>query len=147
MRYAGLDIGERRIGVAVSDDLGRVATPLTVLEAPGEFARGEGLSRIVEDYGIESVVVGLPVSMDGSEGPQARRTRTLATRLMAHIGLPYDFFDERLTSSEASMRMSETGVSQRDQRGSKDMVAASILLQAFLDRQNAAEMSGGDPEW
>lgn len=147
MRYAGLDIGERRIGVAVSDDLGRVATPLTVLSGPAEFARGQGLSRIVEDYGIESVVVGLPVSMDGSEGPQARRTRTLAARLMAHVGLPFDFFDERLTSSEASMRMSETGVSQREQRGSKDMVAASIFLQAYLDRQNSAEMSGGDPEW
>lgn len=146
MRYAGLDIGERRIGVAVSDDLGRVSTPLAVLPGPTEFARGEGLSRIVEDYGIEFVVVGLPVSMDGSEGPQARRTRTLAARLMAHVGLPFDFFDERLTSSEASMRMSETGVSQRDQRGAKDMVAASILLQAFLDRRNASGQ-GGDPEW
>ena len=145
MRYVGLDIGERRIGVAVSDDLGRVATPLAVLDAPREFAQGVGLTQIVEEYRIEAVVVGLPLSLDGSEGPQARRVRTLTGRLMAHLDIPFDYFDERLTSSEASMRMRETGVSERDQRGSKDMVAASILLQAFLDRRSASD-SGGEPE-
>jgi putative Holliday junction resolvase len=142
MRYVGLDIGEKRIGVSISDRDGRVATPLMVLDAGPEFARGTGLARLIEEYEIDAAVIGLPLSMDGEEGPQARRVRTLSERLMGHVGLSYEFFDERLTSSEASLRMREAGVAERDQRGSKDMVAASILLQAFLDGPSGARARG-----
>ncbi len=139
MRTLGIDIGEKRIGVAVSDASGRVATPLTVLDGPRAFANGDDLSAIVDEYGIERIVIGMPYSLDGTEGPQARRTRTLAARLTVGVTLPVTFFDERLTSAEASVRMREAGCSEREQRGSKDMVAAAILLQAFLDATSSLD--------
>ncbi len=133
MRVLGLDIGEKRIGVAVSDPSGTVATPLTVLDAPSVLGDGAALARIVEDYEAELLVAGLPVSLAGEEGPQAGRVRRAAERLAGLVGLPLAFADERLTSVEASRRMREAGADERRQRGSKDMVAAAILLQAYLD--------------
>lgn len=133
MRVLGLDIGEKRIGVAVSDPSGTVATPLTVLDAPSVLGDGVALARIVEDYEAEVLVVGLPVSLAGEEGPQAARVRRAAERLASLVALPLVFADERLTSVEASRRMREAGADERRQRGSKDMVAAAILLQTYLE--------------
>lgn len=134
MRVLALDIGEKRIGVAISDPGGRVATPVTVLQAARVLGDGRDLIRLLEDYDdVECIVIGLPRSMDGSEGPQASRVRGAAARIAAHTGLPTGFVDERLSSAEAERRMAETGADSRQRRGSVDMVAASILLQAYLD--------------
>lgn len=137
MRFLGLDIGERRIGVAVSDPTGAVATPLSVLDAS---TAARDVARLVEDYEVGVVVVGLPRSLAGDEGPQASRIRTVATRLLGPLNVPVEFVDERLSSAEAGRRMREAGASERRQRGAKDMVAASIVLQAYLDgaRSDAA---------
>lgn len=132
-RLLGLDIGEKRIGVAVSDPDRRVATPLVVLDAARARADGRELIGLVEEYEAAAVVVGLPLTLSGEEGPQARRVRESAARLAQFLRVPVEFVDERLTSSEASRRMREAGLSERQQRGSKDMVAAAILLQAYLD--------------
>lgn len=143
MRVLALDIGEKRIGVAVSDPAGRVATPVTVLDAKRTLGDGSELSRIAGDYEVQAVVVGLPLSLDGTEGPQARRVRSLADKLAIQLNLPLIFADERLSSAQASRAMSEAGMSVRDQRGKLDAVAASLFLQVYLDSR-AAE--GGEQD-
>ena len=133
MRVLGLDIGEKRIGVAVSDPSGSVATPLAVLDARRALGDGRELARLVADYDVELLVAGLPLSLDGSEGPQALRVRSAAQRLAGLVSLPLEFADERLSSTEARRTMTDAGVTDRDKRGSIDMVAAAIFLQTYLD--------------
>ena len=133
MRVLGLDIGEKRIGVAVSDPSGSVATPLAVLDARRALGDGQELARLVADYDVELLVAGLPLSLDGSEGPQALRVRSAAQRLAGLVSLPLEFADERLSSTEARRTMTDAGVTDRDKRGSIDMVAAAIFLQTYLD--------------
>lgn len=133
VRVLGLDIGEKRIGVAISDPTGTVSTPLAVLDAAAVLGDGRDLRALVDDYDVALIVVGLPLSMDGSEGPQAIRVRRLASRLATFVPQPMDFADERLSSTSARNTMSAAGVSDRDKRGKIDMVAASIFLQSYLD--------------
>jgi len=141
VRVLGLDIGEKRIGVAISDPQGRIATPLLVIDAVAAQRDGEQLSRIVSDYEVGLVVVGLPLSLDGEEGPQARRVRTIAGRVADFLPVPVDYSDERFSSAEAKRHLRECGETDRTMRGSVDMVAASILLQAYLDGRPP---TGGD---
>jgi len=136
MRVLALDIGEKRIGVAVSDPSGTVATPVVVLDAPKTLGDGRGLVGLAEEYEPELIVVGLPLSLDGTEGPQALRVRSAATRLAGFVRVPMEFFDERLSSTEASKSMASSGASSRARRGSVDMVAATIFLQSFLDARH-----------
>jgi len=143
VRVLALDIGEKRVGVAVSDPTARVATPLEVLDATEASRPGGKLQRIIEDYEVETVVVGLPLSMDGTEGPQARRVRETADRMARFLPITIQFVDERLSSVEAKRRMREAGLDERRQRGSVDMVAASIFLQDYLDAQAASSSEGG----
>lgn len=142
MRLLGLDIGEKRVGVAISDPAGRVATPLAVVDSTAAQRDGAELARIVAEYEVGLVVVGLPLTLEGEPGPQARRVRTLAQRMTRHLEVPVDFVDERLSSAEAKRRMRESGVSERAMRGSVDMVAASLLLQAYID-ERASEWREG----
>ncbi len=141
MRVLGLDIGEKRIGVAVSDPSGTVATPLAVVDAAPALGDGTGLRTLVADYEVELLVVGLPLSLDGTEGPQAARVRHAAGRLERLLGVPVTYTDERLSSSAASRAMAESGASERDRRGSVDMVAATLFLQAYLDARRG-EVTG-----
>ncbi|MHB1324275.1 MAG: Holliday junction resolvase RuvX [Coriobacteriia bacterium] len=133
MRALGLDIGGARVGVAVSDPSGRIASPIAVLEArdPARFLRE--LGRLVEDYEIERLVLGLPLTLAGDEGPQAAEVREQGERLGATLGVPVEYHDERHSSAEARRAMQEAGVSEREQRGSLDKVAAAIVLQGWLD--------------
>jgi putative holliday junction resolvase len=133
VRLLGLDIGERRIGVAVCDPGGRVATPVTVLDARRLAADLAPLLRLASDYEAEGLVVGLPLTMGGEEGPQARSVRETAERLATGVGLPLFFVDERLTSVQAERSMASAGADARSRRGSVDMVAAALLLQSYLD--------------
>jgi putative Holliday junction resolvase len=142
VRILALDIGEKRIGVAVSDPTATVATPVTVLDAPKALGDGRELVRLVEDYEAELIVVGMPLSMDGSEGPQAKRVRHAAARLAGFLRIPVEFADERLSSAQASKAMQATGASTRDQRGRVDMVAASLFLQSYLDARRDDEQIG-----
>lgn len=139
MRTLGLDIGERRIGVAVSDPSGSVAMPLKVLETAKVLGDARVLKRLADDYGVELVVVGLPLSMDGSEGPQAAAVRRIAASLARFLPLPMEFCDERLSSAQAKRAMTEAGVSDKAKRGSVDMVAASLFLQSYLDSRRDSE--------
>jgi putative Holliday junction resolvase len=132
VRVLGLDIGERRVGVAVSDPEGRVATPLKVVPAPLS-ADISPLARIIEDYEPGLIVIGLPLSLDGSEGPQAVRVRAEAERLARLVPVELAYHDERLSSVAAQRAMAEAGADSRARRGAVDMVAASIMLQTYLD--------------
>jgi len=133
MRALGLDIGERRIGVAVSDPTGTVATPLVVLDARSLARDGTPLRRLVEDYEPALLVVGMPLTMAGEEGPQAAIVKATVRRLLEPLGIPVAYNDERLSSAAANRAMAEAGADERARRGSVDMVAASLLLQSYLD--------------
>ena len=144
MRVVALDIGEKRIGVAVSDASGTIASPLKVLDAAAVMADGRDLKRIVEDFEAELIVIGLPRSLDGTEGPQADRVRRAGERLARLVSVPVTYVDERLSSIEARRSMTEAGTSDRDKRGSIDMVAAALFLQTYLDASRGrAEASDG----
>lgn len=134
-----LDIGEKRIGVAVSDATARIASPLKVLDAARVLGDGAELRRILDDYEVDLVVVGLPLSMDGTEGPQSARVRAVISKLAGFMLVPVEFVDERLSSAQASRSMSEAGMSQRQQRGKLDSVAAALFLQAYLDARRPVE--------
>ena len=141
MRALGLDIGSVRVGVAVSDPAGAVASAVGVLDAR-ELARDmRPLARIAEDYEAELLVVGLPLTLAGEEGPQAVDVRVSAERIAAALGLPLVFQDERNSSAEARRSMRAAGLSDKQQRGSLDKVAAAILLQTWLDAQRGGEAS------
>lgn len=133
MRILGLDIGERRIGVAVSDPTGTVATPLIVLDARTLTRDAAPLRRLVDDYRPDLFVVGLPLTLAGEEGPQAASVKVTVRRLIEPLGIPVAYHDERLSSTAANRAMAAAGADERARRGSVDMVAASLLLQGYLD--------------
>jgi len=137
VRVLALDIGEKRIGVAVSDPSGSVATPVKVLATQTVLGDSRLLANLAADYEVELVVVGLPLSMDGTEGKQAAEVRRIGALLSNSLPAPFVYFDERLSSSAAKRAMSEAGVSDKAKRGSVDMVAASLFLQSYLDSRRA----------
>ncbi len=139
MRLLGLDIGEARVGVAVSDPAGTIASPLMVLDARLLARDIRPLKTLVEEYDVAGLVVGLPLSMNGSEGRQSASVRAVGDRLGRELALPVTYADERLSSATASRAMGSGGVNTKRQRGRLDMVAAAIILQAYLDSQRKPE--------
>ena len=136
MRVLALDIGEVRVGVAVSDPDARVASPVCVLSAAEVLAHAVTFRRVLEDWEPELLVCGLPRTMAGEDGPQAARIREQAQRIAISCGLPLEFADERLSSAEAKRILREQGLSERSMRGKVDMVAASLFLQSWLDARH-----------
>ena len=137
MRALALDIGETRVGVAVSDSQGRIATPVCVLPAAEVSSVARSFRRVLDDWEPEVLVCGRPLTMAGEDGPQAQRVRAVAERIAAATGLPLEFEDERLSSAEAKRILREQGLSEKSMRGKVDMVAASLFLQAWLDARQA----------
>ena len=137
MRILALDIGQTRIGVAVSDPRERVASPVCVLPAAEVEANAKSWKRVLEDWEPELLLSGLPYTMAGEEGPQAARIREVAGRIAQAADLPLQFTDERLSSAEAKRSLRESGLTEREMRGKVDMIAASVFLQAWLDARRA----------
>ena len=133
MRIMALDIGEKRIGIAVSDPGERVASPLAVLPANEVLQHAPSFRRLVDDWEPELLLCGLPRTLSGEEGPQAKRVREAAERIARAVALPLEFSDERLSSQEAKRSLREKGMSERTMRGKIDMIAACVFLQAWLD--------------
>lgn len=133
VRALALDIGEVRIGIAVSDAGGRVATPVCVLPAGEVLAGARSFRNVLADWEPDVLVCGRPTSLSGEAGPQAARVVSQAEEIARRAELPLELCDERLSSSEAKRSMRELGMSERDMRGKVDMVAASLFLQAWLD--------------
>jgi putative Holliday junction resolvase len=132
MRIAALDVGDARIGVAVSDELGITAQGVGVVRRVGGRRDLEALGTMLAPYAPERLVVGLPLNMNGTEGRQATRVRAFAERAAAHLGLPLEFWDERLTTWAAERALLEADVSRRRRREVVDQVAAAIILQGYL---------------
>jgi putative pre-16S rRNA nuclease len=136
-----LDLGSKRIGVAVSDRSGTIATPLTVIVRAGELAVDHRrIAALVAEEGAERVVVGLPLSLDGRLGPAAEAAQREAELLDASLGVPVETFDERLTTVTAERVLMEAGMRGEARRQVVDKVAAAVLLQAWLD-QNRQQRS------
>lgn len=137
-----LDIGGARTGIAVSDRTGRIASPVKVLPAAEVESVARTFRMVLEDYEPDVIVCGLPQTMAGEEGPQALRIREAAGRISQATGLPVEFIDERLSSTEAKRILREQGLSEKQMRGKVDMVSASLFLQAWLDSQRRKEDRG-----
>jgi putative Holliday junction resolvase len=130
----GLDPGERRIGVAVAVPGASMALPLTVLDATGDW--GAALARLVAEHRVAGIVVGLPVSLSGSEGAAAARAREFAAGVGERLGLPVHLVDERLSTVAAGRALAEAGARGRRagrKSGAVDRSAAAVILQAWLD--------------
>jgi putative holliday junction resolvase len=134
MLTLGVDLGRVRIGLAVADDLLGVARPLRTITRRGEREDLEAIAALARDYEVARAVLGLPLNMDGSEGPSARLSRAFQPRLAAALGVPVELFDERLSSFEAETRLRDRGVSSKDRRAMVDAEAAAVILQGWLDR-------------
>ncbi len=128
-----LDIGETRIGIAVSDRSGRVASPVKVLPAAEVIGLAKPFRLILEDYEPDILVSGRPMTMAGERGPQAERVESIARKLSEDLDLPLEFEDERLSSREAKRILREQGLNEKQMRGKVDMIAASLFLQTWLD--------------
>jgi putative Holliday junction resolvase len=133
MRILGLDLGERRVGAALSDPDGQIAHPLEQFEPRGRRDLVARVARLVAEHGAERVVVGLPVRLDGVHGAQARRTEATVEALRTSLGVPVAVWDERLSTRRADRAMQEAGLASGRRREKRDMVAASLILQAYLD--------------
>ncbi len=130
----GIDLGSRRIGVAVSDATGTLASPHTTVDRSGDVAADHlRLAAIVADVGAGRVVVGMPLSLDGRAGTAAQAAAAEADALAAVVGVPVETYDERLTTVSAQQALRAGGTKGRKQRGVIDKAAAAVLLQAWLD--------------
>jgi putative holliday junction resolvase len=132
-RLLGLDIGGKRIGVAISDELGLIASPLGMVRRDGN--PGREIRDYASRYGAARLVVGLPVGMSGREGPQAQEVRAFMEAVSAEIGLPVEYWDERLTTSIAEKSLIARGTRREKRKDQVDAVAAAIILQGYLDNQ------------
>ncbi|MCZ6464441.1 MAG: Holliday junction resolvase RuvX [Proteobacteria bacterium] len=143
MRVLGLDLGARRIGLAVSDTAGEMAFPAGALERTTPARDLEVLLALIQEREVVRVVVGLPLHMDGRVGPEAEAARVFASVLADAAKLPVDTLDERWTTREAERALRETGLRKHGKRGKKakgrvDAAAATIILRTYL-QQRAAE--------
>ena len=134
-RMLALDVGEKRVGVALCDETQTLARPLLTLKRASkkeDFAR---LAAVCREHAIVKVIVGLPKTLRGEEGPQAQRVRRYALELQAALNLPIDFWDERYSSVDAQERLTSSGRKARA-KGDIDSAAAAIILQEYLDEHH-----------
>lgn len=129
----GVDLGEKRIGLAVSDPTGLLASALRVLPSQGRAKDAAAVSEIAAAEGVEGVVIGVPVNMDGSYGPQAEKSRRFGDELARRFAGAVLYWDERLTTVEASRYLIDSGMRRQKRRETIDAAAAAVLLQGYLD--------------
>lgn len=133
-RILAIDLGTRRIGVALGDPTGTIATPLATITAVGGAGRViEQVLELSRRHDVTAVVVGWPRNMDGSRGPAARHAEAFAERLRAALRMPVELWDERLSTAAAERTLLEAGVRRDKRRRSRDRLAAALILQNYLD--------------
>jgi putative holliday junction resolvase len=145
-RAMGLDVGERRIGVAIGDELGMISSPLTIVRRrDGDLAELRDLAVAKE---VERLVIGLPTGLSGREGPQAAVVRQFADALGTVVGpaIRVVFWDERLTTAVAERTLQESGSWRRRRKGDVDAVAAAVILQGYLDACRARGLKGREQD-
>ena len=131
----GLDIGERRIGVALSDPLGIMASALTVIERTTDDAAIKQIVELARQNDVERIVIGLPRSLDGSLGKQAQTVEAFIELLKSHTELPVITWDERFSTVAAEKTLLEAGMKRDKRKRHRDAVAAAFILQGYLDRE------------
>ncbi|WP_334075631.1 MULTISPECIES: Holliday junction resolvase RuvX [Paenibacillus] len=136
MKILGLDYGDRRIGVAVSDAFGWTAQGLTVIERRREGDELDRIAELVSEHEVEEVVVGLPKNMNGSVGPRGEICMAFAEELKTRLQIPVHLWDERLTTVSAQRTLIEADVSRKKRKGVVDKMAASLILQNYLDSKS-----------
>ncbi len=133
-RVLGIDLGSKRIGLSISDEERKVATPLQVVERRRDSrAFRRDIAAVASEWGVTALVVGLPIGLDGTEGAAARAARAEAGELAAATGLEVELYDERLTTVTAERFLMEQNLDATQRRKVVDMVAATVLLQSWLD--------------
>ena len=138
MRALGIDLGSKRIGIAVSDRTGTIASPLGMVQRSGSIRRDhEEIRKLVVEEEAEMLVVGLPLNMNGSSGPAAKAAVKEADALATVVGVPVIMFDERRTTVTADRALIEAGISAQARRKLVDKVAAAVMLQTWLDSRAA----------
>lgn len=148
MRLMCVDLGDKRTGLAVGDTQTRIASPAGVLEVPVNQRQGEALlgalAAAVAEHGAKELVMGLPINMDGTEGPRAKQARAFGQRLATASGLPVHFQDERLTSSQADWQMARSGLTRGEKKERRDALAAATILGDYLAGLN--KVRANEPE-
>ncbi len=132
MNYLAVDLGDKRTGLAVGDDIVRIVQPITVLETPiGQQLINE-IQSAIKEHGIDCIVMGLPLNMDGSESQRSELTKTFAERLQDQVNVPINFQDERLTSAAAEEHLNQSGKTHKQKKKLRDALAAAEILKDFL---------------
>ena len=140
MKYLGVDYGETRIGIAISDPDGKLAMPHSVIAAESAHDQVERVAEVARSCGADAIVVGNPLGLSGEPGPAAKKVNRFAGRLSSK-SLRVVLWDERFTTHGARQALEQQDMTARDQRGVIDQVAASILLQSYLDHLNRRALS------
>ena len=136
LRLLGIDYGGKRIGLAIGDTESSIASPLAVVQVTGSLSDQVGaVLSCARPYAVGAFVLGLPLNMDDTEGPQARHARRFGDVLARHSGKPVHYFDERLSSVAADELLEQSGLSQKKRKTRQDRIAAQVILQGFLDAQ------------
>lgn len=138
MRILGLDVGDRRIGLAISDPNGQVAVPLRTLHRIVPDGAAEAIRALVAEEDVEAIVVGLPLRLDGTVGPQAESVQEFVRQLLAVVDVPVTLWDERLSTVQAEQLLRRDGRSSRKGKAEQDALAAAIILQGYLDSRPAS---------
>ena len=146
MRVLAMDIGKRRIGVAVSDELGLLARPVQAVRSVSLNVDVQRIAELAHELGAEMVVVGDPLHMSGDPSTMSGRARKFGETLQAASGLPVEYFDERLTSVEAERILRESGVPHKKVREQIDAMAASVILQSYLNSKKPPRSPDAPPE-
>jgi len=133
MIFLGLDVGEKRIGVAKSDALSMFAHGMEYIERTDDGAHFAKIQAVIDEYSVEKIIVGIPINLDGTEGLAAEHMRSFIAEMQGHISVPIETWDERLTSKEAMRYMQDSSISGSKKRKRVDSLAAQIMLQNFLD--------------
>ncbi len=133
MRYLGLDIGNKRIGIAVGSTEARIATPLRVLERKNIEQDAARILELVREYDVDAIIAGLPRHADNTPSEQEQVTRAYVAELAPLIGLPISLYDERFSTAAALGQQRARGISEKRGRGKLDADAAAVILQSFLD--------------
>ncbi len=146
MRYLGLDVGDVRIGVALSDESATIASGLETLARVGPKKDLKAVAELVRTHEAGELVVGLPKRLDGSIGPQAEKVLEFMEGLKRHVRIPVVAWDERFTTAIAQQALIEGDVSRRNRKDHVDKVAAILILQNYLDYRKVADAEGRGPD-
>jgi len=129
----GLDVGDRRIGLAISDPNGQVAVPLRTLHRTAQDGAVDAIAALVAEENVEAIVVGLPLRLDGSAGSQAESVQEFVRQLLPAVNVPVTLWDERLSTVQAEQLLRRDGPPSRKRKAEQDALAAAIILQGYLD--------------